>query len=110
MFERYSPYLTMKPELVRPANAEDRAQRVPFPDYKFGKDEVKIPVEQSDMMQLHVNNFISCMRSREKPHLDVETAAHAQILINLSVESYRENKVKYWDEANWKSVDHPVNA
>jgi predicted dehydrogenase len=110
MFERYSPYLTMKPELVRPANAEDRAQRVPFPDYKFGKDEIKIPVEQSDMMQLHVNNFISCMRSREKPHLDVETAAHAQILINLAVESYRENKVKYWDTAKWKSVDHPVNA
>jgi predicted dehydrogenase len=110
MFERYSPYLTMKPELVRPANAEDRAQRVPFPDYKFGKDEIKIPVEQSDMMQLHVNNFISCMRSREKPHLDVETAAHAQILINLAVESYRENKVKYWDTTKWKSVDHPVNA
>lgn len=110
MFERYSPYLTMKPELVRPANAEDRAQRVPFPDYKFGKDEIKIPVEQSDMMQLHVNNFISCMRSREKPHLDVETAAHAQILINLAVESYRENKVKYWDESKWKSVDRPVKA
>jgi predicted dehydrogenase len=110
MFERYSPYLTMKPELVRPPNAEDRAERVPFPDYKFGKDEIKIPVEQSDMMQLHVNNFIACMRSREKPHLDVETAAHAQILINLAVESYRENKVRYWDAAKWKSVDHPVNV
>lgn len=110
MFERYSPYLTMKPELVRPANAEDRAERVPFPGYKFGKDEVKIPVEQSDMMKLHVDNFIACMRSREKPHLDVETAAHAQILINLAVESYRENKVRYWDAANWKSADSPVTA
>ena len=50
------------------------------------------------------------MRSREKPHLDVETAAHAQILINLAVESYRDNKVRYWDAENWKSVDHPVTA
>src|SRR5689334_14710704 len=31
MFERYSPYLTVKPELVRPPNAEDRAERAPFP-------------------------------------------------------------------------------
>jgi predicted dehydrogenase len=110
MFERYSPYLTVKPELVRPPNAEDRAERGPFPDYKFGKDEIKIPVEQSDMMKLHVDNFVACMRSREKPHLDVETAAHAQILINLAVESYRDNKVRYWDAENWKSVDHPVTA
>ena len=110
MFERYSPYLTVKPELVRPAKAEDRAERGPFPDYKFGKDEIKIPVEQSDMMKLHVDNFVACMRSREKPHLDVETAAHAQILINLAVESYRDNKVRYWDAENWKSVDHPVTA
>jgi predicted dehydrogenase len=110
MFERYSPYITVKPELVRPPNSAHDVPHAPFADYKFGKDEIKIPVEQSDMMQLHVDNFISCMRSREKPHLDVETAAHAQILINLAVESYRENKVKYWDAENWKSVDHPVSA
>ena len=29
----------------------------------------------------------ACMRTREKPHLDVETAAHAQVLISLAVES-----------------------
>jgi predicted dehydrogenase len=107
MFERYSPYLVVKPEIEHTPGAEDE---IPFPDYKFGREEIKIPVEQSDMMQLHVGNFISCMRSREKPHLDVETAAHAQVLINLSVESYRENKVKYWDPDNWRSSDSPVNA
>ena len=46
------------------------------------------------MMMPHVGNFLHCMRTREKPHLDVETAAHAQILINLAVESYRDNKVR----------------
>jgi hypothetical protein len=109
MFERYSPFITVKPELVRPPN-DDNAERAPFPDYKFGKEEVKIPVEQSDMMMLHVGNFLDCMRSRQKPHLDVETAAHAQILINLAVESYRDNKVKYWDAQNWKTSDRPVTA
>jgi predicted dehydrogenase len=109
MFERYSPFITVKPELVRPPN-DDNAERAPFPGYKFGKEEVKIPVEQSDMMMLHVGNFLDCMRSRQKPHLDVETAAHAQILINLAVESYRDNKVKYWDAQNWKTSDRPVTA
>jgi protease II len=50
------------------------------------------------------------MRTREKPHLDVETAAHAQVLISLAVESYRDNKVKYWDAAKWRSQDRPVSA
>src|SRR4051812_26546148 len=107
MFERYSPYLTVKPEIIE--NPETH-QEGTFPDYKFGKDEIKIPVEQSDMMMLHVGNFLGCMRTREKPHLDVETAAHAQIAINLAVQSYRENKVKYWDAANWQVSDSPVLA
>ena len=107
MFERYSPYLTVKPETVRLPGSEGRG---PFPDYKFGREEVRIPVEQSDMMMLHVGNFLQCMRTREKPHLDVETAAHAQVLISLAVDSYRDNKVKYWDAENWRSQDHPISA
>jgi predicted dehydrogenase len=107
MFERYSPYLTVKPEIV---SLSDNDENGPFPDYKYGKEEVRIPVEQSDMMMAHVGNFLHCMRTREKPHLDVETAAHAQVLISLAVDSYRDNKVKYWDAENWRSQDHPISA
>ncbi len=107
MFERRTDNIIVRPDLVR---IEGQEGRHPFPDYKFGQDEIKIPVEQADMMQTHIGNFLQCMRSRGKPHLDVETAAHAQVLINLSVESYREGRVKYWDEKNWKSVDKPVKA
>jgi predicted dehydrogenase len=107
MFERRTPNIIVRPELVR---SEGQESRHPFPDYKFGQDEIKIPVDQDDMMQTHIGNFLQCMRSREKPHLDVETAAHAQVLINLSVESYREGRVKYWDERSWKSVDKPVKG
>jgi len=81
-----------------------------FTGLQFGKDEIKIPVEQYDMMQAHVGNFLECMRTREKPHLDVETAAHAQVLITLAVESYREGRVKYWDEKNWKASDRPLKT
>jgi predicted dehydrogenase len=113
MFEEPTPNIIVRPEIVRlpdPANQGEDKGRGPFPGYKFGSEEIKIPVEQYDMMQAHVGNFLQCMRTRQKPHLDVETAAHAQILISLAVESYRDGRVKYWDEKSWKAVDKPVKA
>ena len=106
-FEEPTPDIVLRPELVRQQGEETRH---PFPDYNFGAEEVRIPVEQYSMMQAHIGNFLQCMRSREKPHLDVETAAHAQILISLAVDSYREGRVKYWDEKGWKGVDKPIKA
>ncbi|MBV9760614.1 MAG: Gfo/Idh/MocA family oxidoreductase [Acidobacteriaceae bacterium] len=107
MFEEPTPDIVLRPELVR---AHGESTTHPFPGYKFGAEETRIPVEQYDMMQAHIGNFLQCMRSREKPHLDVETAAHAQILISLAVDSYREGRVKYWDEKSWKGVDKALKA
>ena len=50
------------------------------------------------------------MRSRQKPTLDVETGARAQVLITMAVHSYRQGKVLYFDEKNWKVSDKPVKA
>ncbi len=77
---------------------------------KFGLKPIQIPIEQKDPMQLHVEDFLSCMRTRQKPHLDVETGARAVVAINLSVESYRTGKTIYWDAKNWKSSDKPLKA
>ena len=112
-FEEPTPDILVRPEIVRlpdPANPGEDKGRGTFPGYKFGSDEIKIPVEQYDMMQAHIGNFLQCMRSRQKPHLDVETAAHAQILISLAVDSYRDGRVTYWDEKSWKAMDKPVKA
>ncbi len=57
-----------------------------------------------------MGNFLECMRTRQKPTLDVDTAARAQVLITMAVQSYREGKVLYFDEKNWKAVDKPVKA
>ena len=112
-FEEPTPNIILRPEIVRlpkDASDPDAPRRGTFPGYKFGSEEIKIPVDQYDMMQAHVGNFLQCMRTRQKPHLDVETAAHAQVLISLAVDSYREGRVKYWDEQKWKGVDKPVKA
>ena len=59
---------------------------------------------------METTNFLSCMRSRQKPTLDVDTAARAQVLISMAVQSYRDGKVLYFDERNWKVVDRAPKA
>ena len=104
-FERTVPYITVKPQL-RSGKAIGGAVY----EQKFGLKDIQIPIDQTDMMELHIGNFLSCMRTREKPHLDVETGAKAVVVINLAAQSYREGKVMYWDEKHWKASDHPVKA
>jgi predicted dehydrogenase len=114
MFESPTPFIMVKPELARnhdlPRNSEP--QPIGGPEYasKFGTKEIQIAVDQTDMMVTHVQNFLHCMRTREKPHLDVETGARAVVVINLAVQSYRLGKTLYWDEKNWKASDKPVKA
>ena len=104
-FERKVPYITVKPQVSR-----GKAIGGETYEKKFGIKEIQIPIDQTDMMDLHIGNFLSCMRTREKPHLDVETGAKAVVVINLAAQSYREGKVMYWDEKHWKASDKPIKA
>jgi predicted dehydrogenase len=110
-FEGATPYITVKPEVKGIKGEDGKMTFKPLYDtYKFGIDEQKIPVDQYDPLIAHMNNFLDCMRTRKKPHLDVETGACAQVLITAAVESYRQGKVLYFDEKKWKFVDKPVKA
>jgi predicted dehydrogenase len=111
-FESTTDHITLKPEVSRKRTSRDAPPVVTpmFEGYKFGVEEVKIPVEKTDTMSTHINNFLSCMHTREKPHLSVETGACAQVLITMAVESYRQGKVLYFDEKKWKVSDKPVKA
>jgi len=107
-FESRAEYITVIPELLY--NRETKERGPLKADYKFGKEATQIPVDKTDMMTAHVENFLSCVRSREKPHLDVETGARAQAVINLAVQSYREGRVLFWDERNWKASTKAAKA
>jgi hypothetical protein len=50
------------------------------------------------------------MRTRQKPTLDVETGAKAQVLISMAVQSFREGRVLYFDEKTWKVSPKPFKA
>jgi hypothetical protein len=105
MFESMVPYITVKPELRRGKPIGGDAYEA-----KFGAKDFQIPIDQADPMQVHVGNFLECMRTRQKPHLDVETGARAVVVINLAVQSYREGRTLYWDDKRWKASDKPVKA
>jgi predicted dehydrogenase len=110
MFESRADNIILRPETRRVRENGQYTKKLLDPEYKFGMDEQKIAVEQFDSMTAHINNFLSCMRSRQKPHLDVETGACAQVAISMAVESYRQGKVLYFDEKKWKISDKPVKA
>ena len=111
MFEGATDHITLKPEKVHGSNAGESGYIDPKWPEKFGTEsEVRVPVAQKDIMQVQVGNFLDCMRSRQKPTLDVETGAHAQVLITMAVHSYRQGKVLYFDEKTWKVSDKPAKA
>jgi predicted dehydrogenase len=101
MFEAPTDHITLKPE----KEVIDEAYKA-----KFGSDVVTIPVEKQDDQADHIRNFLSSIRTREKPALDVETAAHAQVLITMSVLSYRQGKVLFFDDKKFKVVDKNPRA
>jgi predicted dehydrogenase len=68
---------------------------------KWGSGEFRIPVEAKPDW-IHMQNFLDCVRSRQKPMLDVETALRVQVTITMAVDSYREGRVLYWDDKNMK--------
>jgi len=96
MFEGKTDHITLIPE-----------KRVISPDYvaKFGDKEQSIPVEEKDIMQVHVGNFLDCIRTRQKPTLDVDTAFHAQVTISMAVMSYQNHgQAVYWDDKAMKAT------
>jgi len=74
---------------------------------KYGAAEVKLNCEPRES---HMENFLRCVRTREKPVLDALTAYKAMVTIGMSVQSYREGRVLYFDEHKQKVVSEAPKA
>jgi predicted dehydrogenase len=94
MFEGRTDYITVTPE----RHVAEAFKK------KYGSDEVKITVEPRPS---HYENFIVCMRAREKPVLDGLTAFKAMVPIAMSVESYRTGQMLFFDEKTQKVTTRP---
>jgi predicted dehydrogenase len=71
---------------------------------KHGTIEMKIETEPRES---HMENFLRCLRTRQTPILDADTAYRAMVPIGMAVQSYREGRVLYFDEAAEKVVATP---
>jgi len=94
MFEGKTDHITVIPE----RHAADAFKQ------KYGAAEMQIKVEPRPS---HYENFIQCIRTREKPVLDGLTAYKAMVPIAMSVESYRSGRTLYFDEQKQKVVTKP---
>jgi predicted dehydrogenase len=74
---------------------------------KYGKEELNIETEKRED---HMENFLRCVKTREKPVLDAFTAYKAMTTIGMAVQSYREGRVLYFNEATQRVTDKPVEV
>ena len=75
------------------------------PEYQFaskfrestGQDLLRIEVEQPDVSNAHIGNFLGCMRDRSKPVFDAQFGYQAMTAIRLGVDSYRSGRMMAFD-------------
>jgi hypothetical protein len=65
---------------------------------------------ECEARESHMENFLRCVRTREKPVLDAEIAYRAMVTVGMSVQSYREGRMLYWDASSEKVVAEPPRA
>jgi predicted dehydrogenase len=66
------------------------------------------PVKQNDNLKAHTDNWMHCMRTRQKPNGNIETGFAHAVAVVMANRSYREGKKMFWDRKNEQILDHPV--
>ena len=96
-FEGRVKFITVTPE---------RIARKKFVE-KWGKEEVQL---ETEARELHMENFLRCVKTREKTVLDALTGYKAMATIGMAVQSYRDGRVLYFNESTQRVTDKPIEA
>jgi len=72
---------------------------------KTGSSKMYVEVEPHAMGVEHIDNFLSCMRTRQKPNCDADFSYKIMTAIKLGVDSYREGKTMLWDPVRERRID-----
>ena len=93
----------------------DRSRWKVLPEWDGEKEDWKIEAPEdykTDEMshRMHVQNFIECVKSREKPAADIEIGWRVGIFAHLGNIAYRTGKKVVFDEASGKILDEEANA
>lgn len=95
-FEGQTDYITVESEPI---------YREPF-IREYGTETVQIKVEDRGR-DAHMKNFLECIRTRERPRLDADTAYRAQVTISMGVMALRRGKVLYFDPDLEEVTENP---
>lgn len=72
---------------------------------KEGLEAVPLQKSTGQGLNLHVANFIDCMKTRNKPNCDIEIGAHIARFAHLGNIAYRLGRRLYWDGESQKFVN-----
>jgi hypothetical protein len=75
---------------------------IPAPPTAVAPDYVLRPGELT--ITSHMQNFIDCVRSRERPRCHVDRAFEEAVALIMSVEAYRQERKVKWDPAKEEIV------
>ncbi|MFB3920212.1 MAG: Gfo/Idh/MocA family protein [Terriglobia bacterium] len=79
--------------------SEDRKAAAPKSEEKAaGKSATPDLVSSGDTTQLHMQNFIDCVRSRKEPNCPLEIGFRSAIACQMAIASYRQGRTVKWDE------------
>jgi predicted dehydrogenase len=68
------------------------------------KKEVMVPWRGAGDTQKLWDNFIQCVKTRQRPFSPIDIAVRVQAPLNMAILSHRENKVAKYDKATGKIV------
>lgn len=82
---------------------------------KKGYEGVPLQKSKGNGLDLHVKNFLECMKTREKPACDIETGAHIARIAHLGNIAYRLGRKVFWNHEkqqfdNDRAANQFVNA
>ncbi len=66
------------------------------PENEFAESKKEVSVALQPRAS-HMQNWLDCIRTRNKPHLDAETGYRIMVAIHLGVQAYRKEKVMRFD-------------
>jgi hypothetical protein len=64
-------------------------------------------VQSKDATDLHVKNFVECVRSRQKPNADVEIGHRSTTVPHLGNIGYKIKRKLFWDTVKEDFKDAP---
>ncbi len=72
---------------------------------KEGYEGVPLQKGTGKGLELHVKNFLDCMKTREKPNCDIEIGAHIARFAHLGNISYRLGRKVFWNPENQEFIN-----